>query len=378
MTDIQTLRDLAAQVKARMRAIPGTIDVHDDWGDPVFQMTLNIDSDRAAMSGLTNQDIATTVGTGLSGLSISQLRERDKLIGIALRPAPSERSQLDDLYSLNVVNSATGVRVPLEPDRVVPAPDHHAQDPQARPRAVHDRPLRHRQRRAAERSRQAASASAARTPSPSTDAGGNLIAFPPGYHWEFGGEKFEQDKGFNSLAIALVVSFVAIYLALVVQFNSATQPLLVYAAVPFGVVGGLIGLVDHGLVLRVYGVPWRGVAGGSDHLTCDRALRLHRRDAPRRRAAPQSRRRCGPGAIAPVLVTVLATVGGLIPLALEGGPLWEPMCYVQIAGMLVATLVTLVIVPVLYVIFVEDLHLVRWDKESAMQKAKSHPEVVKV
>ena len=49
--DIQTLRELAAQVKARMRAIPGTIDVHDDWGDPVFQMTLKIDSDRAAMSG---------------------------------------------------------------------------------------------------------------------------------------------------------------------------------------------------------------------------------------------------------------------------------------------------------------------------------------
>jgi hypothetical protein len=65
-----------------------------------------------------------------------------------------------------------------------------------------------------------------------------------------------------------------------------------------------------------------------------------------------------------VLTTVLATVGGLIPLALEGGPLWEPMCYVQIAGMLVATLVTLVIVPVLYVIFVEDLHLVRWEAES--------------
>ena len=65
----------------------------------------------------------------------------------------------------------------------------------------------------------------------------------------------------------------------------------------------------------------------------------------------------------PVLTTVLATVGGLIPLAMEGGPLWEPMCYVQIAGKLVATLVTLVIVPVLYVIFVEDLHLVRWEME---------------
>jgi multidrug efflux pump subunit AcrB len=68
-----------------------------------------------------------------------------------------------------------------------------------------------------------------------------------------------------------------------------------------------------------------------------------------------------------VVTTVLACVGGLIPLALDGGPLWEPMCYVQIAGMLVATLVTLVIVPVLYVVFVEDHHLVRWEASPATE-----------
>ena len=66
----------------------------------------------------------------------------------------------------------------------------------------------------------------------------------------------------------------------------------------------------------------------------------------------------------PVLVTVLATVGGLIPLALEGGPLWEPMCYVQIVGLLAATLVTKVVVPVLYVMFVEDLKIIRWDNRN--------------
>jgi hypothetical protein len=65
----------------------------------------------------------------------------------------------------------------------------------------------------------------------------------------------------------------------------------------------------------------------------------------------------------PVLVTVLATVGGLIPLAIEGGPLWEPMCYVQIAGLLLATLVTLGIVPVVYVLCVENLKIIRWEPE---------------
>ena len=191
-----------------------------------------------------------------------------------------------------------------------------------------------------------------------------MIAFPVGYHWEFGGEKFEQDKGFRSLTIALIVSFAAIYLALVVQFNSVTQPLLVYAAVPFGVVGGLIGLAVMGSSFGF--MAFLGVASLAgliiSHVIVlfDFIEEMKHKGEPLRQAVVDA----GLARLRPVLTTVLATVGGLIPLALEGGPLWEPMCYVQIAGMLVATLVTLVIVPVLYVIFVEDLHLVRWKTDS--------------
>ncbi len=62
----------------------------------------------------------------------------------------------------------------------------------------------------------------------------------------------------------------------------------------------------------------------------------------------------------PVLVTVLATVGGLIPLALEGGPMWRQLVYVQIGGLLLATLVTKGVVPLLYVVFVETFKVVEW------------------
>jgi hypothetical protein len=65
-----------------------------------------------------------------------------------------------------------------------------------------------------------------------------------------------------------------------------------------------------------------------------------------------------------VLITVAATVFGLIPLAMHGGPLWEPLCYVQIGGLSVATAITLVLVPVLYTVFVKDLKLVKWDERS--------------
>ena len=62
----------------------------------------------------------------------------------------------------------------------------------------------------------------------------------------------------------------------------------------------------------------------------------------------------------PVLITVGATVIALFPLAAHGGPLWEPLCYAQIGGLIIATFITLLLVPVLYSIFVLDLRIVKW------------------
>jgi multidrug efflux pump subunit AcrB len=65
----------------------------------------------------------------------------------------------------------------------------------------------------------------------------------------------------------------------------------------------------------------------------------------------------------PVMITVAATVIALIPLARNGGPLWEAMCYAQIGGLTIATFVTLLLVPVLYAICVKDLRLVKWESD---------------
>jgi multidrug efflux pump subunit AcrB len=367
-SDMETLRALAAQVKQHMRAIPGTTNIHDDWGDPVFQLALNFTADRASITGLTNEEVAAMVGTGLSGLPVTQLRENDKLIDITLRLRPSERSRIDNLLDLNVASAMTGVRVPLRqvasvtPQLVAPKirrRDHERcltvlcdAVPGVLPSTIVER-LREVLPPARGTARQSEN--------------GNRIALPPTYDWEFGGEAYEQAKGFKSISVALIVSVVAIYLALVLQFNSVTQPLLIYAAVPFGMVGGLIGLL-------VFGAPFGfmaflGIASLAgliiSHVIVlfDFIDEMHHKGEPLRKAVVDA----GLARLRPVVVTVLATVGGLIPLALEGGPLWEPMCYVQIAGMLVATLVTLVLVPVLYVVAVEDLRLVKWDRKASDQ-----------
>ncbi len=67
----------------------------------------------------------------------------------------------------------------------------------------------------------------------------------------------------------------------------------------------------------------------------------------------------------PVLITVGATVLVLFPLSLHGGPLWEPLCFAQIGGLTVATVVTLLLVPVLYAVFVLDLKIVKWEAPAA-------------
>ena len=220
--DIQTLRELAAQVKARMRSIPGTIDVHDDWGDPVFQMTLKIDSDRAALSGLTNQDVATTVGTGLSGLvdqpaPRARQAHRHRAAAAALRSGASWTTCSASTWSTRPAAFACRCSQLASFERQIITPKIRRRDHErcitVRCDAVH--------RRAAQRDRQATPATCCpRNRRQRRRTAANAIAFPTGYRWEFGGEKFEQDKGFKSLTIALIVSFVAIYLALVVQFNS--------------------------------------------------------------------------------------------------------------------------------------------------------------
>jgi multidrug efflux pump subunit AcrB len=350
-TDITELRRLGAQVKGVMRSIPGTDNIHDDWDPDSLQFGLRVRPDRAAVSGVTNEDVATVTQAGLSGTATTYLRERDRLIPISLRLRPDERARIEDLANLTVFNSQSGSKVPLDqvsefkleaiPPKVLRRDNERCMTikcdalPGTLPSAVVDE---------VEKKLKALS-----------------TEWPPGYRFAVGGEKEEQSKGFKSIATAGLVSMLAIYLALVVQFNSLTKPLLVYAAVPFGMVGGLMGLFAFNVPLGFFAglglSSLMGVIVSHVIVLFEYIEEAHEKGEPVREAVVDA----GLARLRPVLVTVLATVGGLIPLALKGGPLWEPLCYVQIIGLLVATVVTLLLVPVLYVVFVENLGLVRWD-----------------
>ena len=96
---------------------------------------------------------------------------------------------------------------------------------------------------------------------------------------------------------------------------------------------------------------------------------MHAKGEPLEQALPDA----GIQRIRPVMITVLATILALVPLALEGGPLWQPLCYAQIGGLAVATFITLLLVPVLYSIFVLDLKIIRWETKQTPAETVARP-----
>ena len=351
--DIETLRRVAGETKQQLREIRGTDNIHDDWDSEVFQVPVTINTEKANMAGITNEDVAVLLQTGLSGTSPTFLREQDRLIPITFRLRSDERARIEEINNLDAFSSVTNLRVPIsqivELSMKLVSPKIWRRDHQrcitvkcdTVPGVLASSVVKDMQKR----------------------LGRLSTEWQPGYRFQFGGEYEEQVKGFDSVGIALLASLALIYLALVFQFNSVTKPLVVFAGVPFGMVGGMMGLLPFGTpfgFMAFLGVAsLAGVIVSHVIVLFDYIEEACERGEPLRRAVVDS----GLVRLRPVLVTVLATVGGLIPLAIEGGPLWEPMCYVQIAGLLLATLVTLGIVPVVYVLFVENLKLIRWEPE---------------
>jgi multidrug efflux pump subunit AcrB len=177
-----------------------------------------------------------------------------------------------------------------------------------------------------------------------------------------GGSEEEQNKGFGEMSAVMATSVGMIFLALVIQFNHAFKPLIVFATIPFGVVGALVGLVIMG---RPFGfIAFLGVASLIGVIVSHVIVLFDFIEEMREKGEPLEEALIDAGIVRlrPVLVTVSATVFALFPLAVHGGPFWEPLCFAQIGGLVFATIGTLFLVPVLYFVAVRDLRLVSWNE----------------
>jgi multidrug efflux pump len=349
--NIDALRATADRVKRIISDIPEARAVRDDWGEDRFAVQLKVDPDRANLAGITNVDVAHASAGGINGDQLTVLREGDKQIPIVARLRPNERAGLDDVEHLYVYSSSGTQKIPLgQISRI----DYSLQDEVIRRRnqfrtiTVSASPQQG--VLASEVMKQAQPKLAA-----------VAADLPPGYRLEIGGEKEKQEDGFRQLGIVLAISSAAIFLALAFQFKNAIKPFIVFAAVPYGAVGALFALwimgAPFGFMAFLGVVSLVGVIVSHIIVLFDFIEEMHAKGEPFEQAVLDA----GIMRLRPVLITVSATVIALFPLAIHGGPLWEPMCYAQIGGLTAATFITLLLVPVIYSIFVLDLKIVKWD-----------------
>lgn len=349
-----TLRALGAQVEEVFRSLPATARVRNDWGNENLRLKLAIDSDRANLAGVTHQDVAVATGGGTLGIPVARFQAGDRQVPVVARLQVEERARIGDIPNLYVASSRGPEKVQL---RQIASLDYGMELQRIR-RRDQFRTLRvlcfpasgFLPSQVFEKARPRLQALAA--------------SLPPGYRLEIGGEDEEQQRGFLELALVLALSSAAIYLALVFQFRDAFKPLIVFAAIPFGMVGALGALLlagaPFGFMAFLGIVSLVGVIVSHIIVLFDFIEECRARGEPLREALVNA----GIMRLRPVLITVGATVIALFPLATHGGPLWEPLCYAQIGGLTVATFVTLILVPVLYAIFVQDLRWVRWAPET--------------
>jgi multidrug efflux pump subunit AcrB len=351
-SDIDVLRDLAGKAAAILRAEPRAERVRDDWGEESFQVNVRVDPDRANLAGVTNLDVATSSAGSLNGNPVGNLRDGHRLIPIVARLRGAERAHLSDVQNLYVGAQNGKARVPLRQISTVS----YGMTTDKIQRRNHFRTIT-----------VSAFPSAGVLPSEVVNAVRPKLAelaasFPPGYTFEIGGEEEEQKKGFLNLAIVLGICVMSIFIALVVQFKNAAKPFIVFAAIPYGATGALVSLslmgAPFGFMAFLGIISLIGVIVSHVIVLFDFIEERHEHGEPLRDALIDA----GILRVRPVLITVAATVFALFPLAIDGGPLWEPLCYAQIGGLTVATVITLLIVPVIYAIFVLDLKLVKWER----------------
>jgi len=347
----QLLRQYGDQVEDIFRKIPTATRIRNNWGSESFAVRLKVDPDRANLAGVTNRDISISTAGGLSGLPVSTLREGSKEIPIVSRLKIDERARLSDLENLYVYAFTGTQKIPLSEVSNVSmqmSTEKIARFNQFRTLTVLCFPV------------------PGSLPSEIMTAARPALkkfadSLPPGYSMAIGGEEEVRLQGFSQIQVVLVVSTVLIFLALVFQFRSAVKPMIVFAAIPFGMVGALIALevmnTAFGFIAFLGIVSLIGVIVSHVIVLFDFIEEAHAEGEKLENALIDA----GILRLRPVLITVGATVIALFPLAEHGGPLWEPLCYAQIGGLLVATVVTLLLVPVLYATFVLDLKMIRWE-----------------
>ncbi|MCP4676719.1 MAG: efflux RND transporter permease subunit [Deltaproteobacteria bacterium] len=339
--DFEIMNRISAEIQDILRATPGAYQVRDNVGPDVPSLKIDVDQERASRVGVTNTDVAIAFLATYQGFELTRFNMGDEEIPVILRLADEERSIDQDLNEIPVASNITGEKVPLGNIASI--------EPQWGPGVIkHYNGRRALTVLAWNRDRLANSIV--------EEAMVKIkkIRLEPGYHVEIAGEKEEMDRAFKELLIIFGVIIISLIGLLVIQLGTIKKAIIVLLAVPLSVVGASLGLFFGGysfsfpVFLGI--VSLAGIVIKDSVVFVDFVERARARGLPIKESLVQA----GVYRIRPIILTTVTTIGGLLPLALFGGVLFEPMAWTMIAGLTLATVLTLVVIPIYYFLLVRE------------------------
>lgn len=340
--DADAIFNIVDGVKAHLEDVPGTKNIDDNWGRRTKKLNVKINQPRAQRAGLTSQDIAMSLQTILSGITVSDFREEDEVIPIVLRSVAADRKDIGKLESHNIFVQQTGRTVPLKQVADVEVVFQPSQ-------------IMRRDRL------KTVTVSAFLEPGYNAIAIANQLetwlqeeskSWPVGYKYSQGGELESSGDAQQSIGAKLPIAALVIVLLLVFQFDSIRRPAIILLTIPLGLIGVFIGLfltqLPLGFMAFLGVVSLAGIVINNAIVLIDRIqIEITENGHPPNRAIVEAAQR----RLRPILLTTATTVGGLVPLWLGGGALFEAMAAAILFGLIFATALTLGFVPLMYSLF---------------------------
>jgi multidrug efflux pump subunit AcrB len=337
-TDSEYLWEKSKELTDAMWATEGIDYVQNDWENKVVRVDVVVDQVRARRAGVTSKEVALSVNAFLDGATLTDYREGDVAIPVVLQAVDDERQTLGDLWNINVYSTQRGVNVPL------------TQIAEFKGQWQFSRIARKDQERTITVSARHQYLKAPQLVARLTETLDGLD-LKPGYRWEIGGEIEDATETNEKLFASMPQCLLAIVLLLVWQFNSFRRPGIIILTIPMAFAGALFGVFilrapfDFFAILGLLSLAGVIINNGIvliDRIDSARAGGREPYDAVVFAAVSRFR---------PIFMSAITTILGVTPLIIVGDPLFYSMAVVIATGLALGTLLTLVVVPVLYSLF---------------------------
>jgi multidrug efflux pump len=333
--DFGELRRLGERIAEAMRANPNMIHVHLNWNELSKVVKLDIDQNKARLIGVASQDLSNVLNSILTGFSITDYRERDKLIEVLARAEPGERRSLEEIGSINVPTQS-GKWIPLSQIATLSY--------------GFEEGLVWRRNREPTITVQGDIAGSVQAPVVSDQIEPKLAGvraqLPPGYRIEVGGAIEESARGQASVNAVMPVMLLTIVTLLMLHLQSMQKTILVLLTAPLGLVGVTLFLllfnVPFGFVAMLGVIALSGMIMRNSIILVDQIDQdLAAGSSPWDAVVESTVRR-----FRPIMLTAAAAILAMIPLTRSN--FWGPMAVAIMGGLLVATVLTVVFLPALY------------------------------